>query len=235
MIDVAVAYGFGNENRYNLDTIPPNIQLSLYKYDLYLKYRDELTQNIIDSKTKVKVMHLPIDALRRDFDATYQMIADGIVDFGCKYYVIHPNKNIGDFVNNFMSAKLNAILCIENFQWRSKKEYRSPLYIIERCIQEQSPQLRMTLDTSHSEEVWFDHRIMPYILKHTSVIHLSNRAKGIGDHMPFNDSRGSLNLMAFINDLKRIHLWSGTIVLEYMEQYKDKIMKNYEFLQRLVA
>jgi hypothetical protein len=35
--------------------------------------------------------------------------------------------------------------------------------------------------------------------------------------------------------LKRLYKWNGVIVLEYMEQYQDKLLKNYELLKRLVA
>ena len=35
MTRVSISYGFGNENRYNLSTVPKNIQLALYKYELY--------------------------------------------------------------------------------------------------------------------------------------------------------------------------------------------------------
>lgn len=67
------------------------------------------------------------------------------------------------------------------------------------------------------------------------AIQLSNRTKGIGDHMPFNDARGKLNLVAFVNDLKKRYNWSGIIVMEHMEYYKDKTMKSYEYLKKLLA
>ena len=245
MIDVAISYGFGGENRYNLPKVPESIQLALYKYELYEKYKDELIKAVHDSGARVPVIHLPIDSLRRDIDDTIDIIKMGVQEFGCVNYVIHPNKFIQGFVDQYLKTPMKASnghsvkLCIENFQWRKNKVYRSPLQIIERLLNEGEYDKRqflgMVFDTSHTEEIWFDHRILPFILKHTNVIHLSNRAKGLSDHMPFNDPRGKLNLMQFVNDLKRRYKWNGVIVLEYMEQYQDKLLKNYELLKRLVS
>ena len=235
MIEPAISYGFGNENKYNLSRIPESIQLALYKYDLYIKRKDEIWKSILEAETKVPVIHLPIDSLRRDFNDTFQIIKDGFDLVGCTHFVIHPNKKIKEFIEAFLQSKLNVKLCIENFQWKKKKVYRSPLEIIERCIEEGEYNLSTTFDTSHAESIWFDHRIMPYLLKHISIIHLSNRAKDIGQHMPFNSPKGELNLVKFIRDLKHTYNWSGKIVLEYMEEYKDKTLKNYEYLKRLVT
>lgn len=238
MIDVAISYAIGEENRYSLPKIPDSIQLALYKYDLYIKYKDELWKEICDNNVNVRTIHLPIDSLTRDFKDTYQIMIDGLMDFGCTHYIVHPNKFIQDYIDGFLKLNLNVKLCIENFQWRAKKVYRTPLNIIERILEQDEDggrqNLSMTLDTSHTDTVWFDYHIMPFILKYASVIHLSNRAKDHGNHMPFNSSKGELNLVTFVNDLKK-YGWEGIIVLEYLYKYQDKLFKNYHYLKRLVS
>jgi hypothetical protein len=92
----------------------------------------------------------------------------------------------------------------------------------------------MTIDTSHIEDVWFDHRIMDYLLKFTKVIHLSNRAKGLGSHLPFNHTDGEINLISFVKELKYRYKWSGTIVLEYMPDYHTKLIKNCKYVEKLL-
>jgi hypothetical protein len=92
----------------------------------------------------------------------------------------------------------------------------------------------MCIDTSHIEETWFDYKIMYKLLQFTSVIHLSNRAKGVGQHMPFNSEKGELNLVGFVRDLKHRYNWNGKIILEYMAEYQDKIEKNANYVKRLV-
>jgi len=153
--------------------------------------------------------------------------------FHCHKYVIHPNKGIENFINLYKNSGVAAQLCIENFQYRKKKEFRTPLQIIDACLR-YGDQFKMTFDTSHSEKIWFDHKIMPYLLKYTSVIHLSNRAPGIGSHMPFNSPKGELNLVGFVRDLKYRYNWHGDIILEYMSEYQDKLRKNYHYLKRLL-
>jgi hypothetical protein len=95
--------------------------------------------------------------------------------------------------------------------------------------------MAMTLDTTHIEDVWYDHKIIRFLLQYTSVIHLSNRASGIGEHLPFNHVKGELPLIKFVRELKYQYKWSGDIVLEYMPEYHDKLIKNAKYLERLLA
>lgn len=239
MIEVAVSYGFGEENRYNLENVPPSIQLSLYKYDLYEKYKDQIWKAIEENKTKVHAIHLPIDSLKRDYEDTHNIMVDGLRNVGCTKYVIHPNRFVKSYIDVFLQTGINVQLCIENFQWRKKKEIRSPLEIVETCLDvvtyEHQHNLRMTFDTSHADDIWFDHKILPFLLSYTAIIHLSNRSRKFGPHMPFNSPKGELNLVRFVHELKHRYKWNGIIVLEYMEQYSDKLMKNYEYLKKIVS
>ena len=73
---------------------------------------------------------------------------------------------------------------------------------------------------------------MPSLLKHTSVIHLSNQSKekAIGKHLPFNDPRGMFNLVGFVRDLKYRYKWEGDLVLEYMPEHKHRLIKNRDYI-----
>lgn len=231
MIRVSISYGFGEDNRYNIDNIPENIQWALYKYEMFQETDlDFLERNNVN----VNVVHLPLDTLRRDVGEIIDLMnhINGVVK--TKKFVIHPNKFIISFLDYFieyMGEYPRYKLCVENFQWRKKKQLRSPLEILDWCIQ--YPQhIGMCLDTSHTEETWFDHKIITHLLRpHTQVIHLSNRnKKERKQHMPFNTGRGDLNLMAFVNHLKFIK-WNGDHVLEYLPEYRDKLYKNQKFLE----
>jgi hypothetical protein len=236
MIRVGVSTGFGKENRYELQNIPPDIQLACYKYDLYKPQEERIISTLKGTGTNVLTVHLPLDAVKRE---NPQEIIDMIElhhkTFGCTDFVIHPNKGFKNFMfYYFENTPRDRLyhLCIETFQWRTKKELRSPLEIMEYCIR--YPDFRMCIDTSHIEETWFDYKIMYKLLQFTSVIHLSNRAKGVGQHMPFNSEKGELNLVGFVRDLKHRYNWNGKIILEYMAEYQDKIQKNANYVKRLV-
>ena len=230
MIRVSISYGFGEENRYNLQNIPENIQLALYKYDTYSESNLHLLEK---NNINVNVVHLPLDTLKRD---AFEMVEfmDTIHNItNVKKFVIHPNKNIKSFMHFWIEHQgeyPRYQLCIENFQWRKKKEMRSPLAIMPYAIQFPN-HIRICLDTSHTEEIWLDHKILYTLLPYISVIHLSNRnKKERTQHMPFNSGKGDLNLMGFVNHLKFIK-WNGDIVLEYMPEYREKLIKNYYFLE----
>jgi hypothetical protein len=237
MIEVAISYGFGEDNRYRLEEIPPQIQLASYKYDPLMRNLLPITNALLEAKTDLQVVHLPLNTLNEPVGDILDVIFHFNQVFACEHFVIHPNKGIEDFLWYYLEhkqvkGKYDYSLCIETFQWRAKKKIRSPLDIMEWCIQ--YPEFSMCVDTSHIEELWFDHKIMRSLLKYTSVVHLSNRAKGHGSHMPFNSPHGDLNLVRFVKDLKHLYNWNGIIVLEYMPEHQHKLLKNYYYIKRLL-
>jgi sugar phosphate isomerase/epimerase len=231
MIQVSVSYGFGEDNRYNLENIPDNIQWALYKYEMFKETDLEFLER---NNINVNVVHLPLDTLKRDIGDMLDLMNLINKKVKTRKFVIHPNKFIISFLDYFvdyMGEYPRYQLCVENFQWRKKKELRSPLEILEWCIKYPN-HIGMCIDTSHTEETWFDHKIITHLLiPHTKVIHLSNRNDAERkQHMPFNTGNGNLNLMGFINHLKFIK-WKGDLVLEYMAEYREKLYKNYFFLK----
>ena len=235
MINVCISYGFGDGNRFQQENIPDKIQLAIWKYGVFMELKDDALKAIEKHGTDVRVIHLPLDTLSQDISDIDKLIEFGFTKLGCQKYVFHPNKNSLQFIDHFMKRwSPFCQLCIETFQWRKKIQIRGPLEILEFCIQSY-PTLAMTIDTSHIETIWFDHRIMPMLLKYTTVLHLSNRAKGVGSHLPFNSEKGELKLVGFVRDLEHRYNWSGDLVLEYMPEYKDKLWKNKQYIERLLA
>jgi hypothetical protein len=228
---ISISYGFGENNRYNIEKIPENIQWAIFKYEMF---RDDDLAFLEQSNINVNVVHLPLDSLKQDPGNIMDMMYKIHEAVGTRKFVIHPNKFILSFVDHFienLGEYPRFKLCIENFQWRKKKVLRTPLDIFNLCIQ--NPQhIGICLDTSHAEEMWLDPKILHTILRpYTEVIHLSNRnKKERKQHMPFNSSKGDLQLMGFVNYLKNIK-WNGDLVLEYMPEYQNKIYKNYHFLK----
>jgi len=244
-IDVSVSYGFGGDNRYN-DTgvIPPKIQLALYKYELYMEQKKDIFKEISRNHTHVQIAHMPLDFLRHDPKLMIDMIKELRDEVGAFKFIVHPNKGITNFLGHFLGEDIwDVQLCIENFPWRKKKELRNPLKIIEsmynfRCgsLLSNTPGdlLKMCLDTSHTDIIYFDYQLMSYILPYTSVIHLSNR-EGRNQHLPFNTWKGDLNLVGFVKELKNRYKWSGDFVLEYMPEYRHKLHQNVKYIKKLLG
>jgi hypothetical protein len=235
MIKTSISYGFGPDNRYKLKTIPVDIQLAIYKYQLWEDHRDDIMNQLYQNNIRVNAIHLPLDSMRQPAEKILDLIGVTESNLFCKKFVIHPNKGIGVFIQSFLNTSIDAQLCVENFQHRKKKEFRNILYIIEKCIKYNTDRVKVCLDTSHTEEHWFHPHIMPYILKYVSVIHLSNRKRGQGSHLPFNMQNGDLNLVGFVKELKKRYRWKGDIVLEYMPEYHHKLYRNYDYLTRLIT
>ncbi len=240
-INVSISCGFGSDNRYNIyGRIPQSIQLALYKYELYEQQKKKIFKAISKSHTHVRVVHMPLDFLRHDPQLMFDMIKELRDEVGCYTYVVHPNKLIKQFLLAFLKQHMmDVTLCIENFQWRKKKELRNPLKMIEyiNLMKEEHEyvdrRLRLCLDTSHTDEIWFEYQLMYFLLPYTEVIHLSNR-EGKKQHLPFNTGKGDLNLVGFVKDLKGRYNWSGSIVLEYMPEWRHKLIPNADYIKRLL-
>lgn len=237
----SISYGFGLENRYNLNSIPKNIQLAVYKSEQFWEKSQTIVEQLKENDISVNVVHLPLDTLRQEPDDIFKMIDFLHSSTECRKFVIHPNKLIKNFLSYYKESykdRSSIQLCIENFPWRKKKELRSPLEIIgfiewleNRNVERN---LASTFDTSHAEKLWFDDRIMSYLLPYISVIHLSNRI-GRKQHLPFNISGGDLNLVGFVQKLRHKFHWNGDIVLEYMPEYHVKLFKNHQYLEKLIG
>lgn len=235
-MNVITSFSFFKSDRYEPENIiPKNIQLSLYKMELFSTNKDQILKSLDENNTNVRVLHLPIDCLRFESRNVFDLITLFKEKYQCRRFVIHPNRGINEFVYKYVAENKfrDAILCIENFPYKKRKVIRTPIEIIELCSKFLN--IRMTFDTSHADKIWFSHMILPTILKYTEVIHLSNRNEiEKKQHLPINSPEGDLNINKFLNDLK-MNRWDGDVVLEYMPEYSNKLEKNAIFVKRLLG
>jgi len=233
IIRPAVSFGITNKDSLErLKKISVPIQLSVFKLEIYEEFKKKVIKIIKDNKIQVNVVHLPVDLLSQEPESTIEMMEFLNNELLCEKFVIHPNRGVVQFLHYFINKKRSCYqLCIENFPWRRKKELRSPLVIHDIC--KTSDILKIAFDTSHAEEVWFDHKVFKYLVDKISVIHLSNRV-GKKQHQPFNKVNGDLQLVSFVKQLKKIFNWDGDIVLEYMPEYSSYLYRNLDYLERLI-
>lgn len=236
MINTSISFGIENdeslERLRNFCFLNIPIQLSVSQSEFCVKFKDEIVSIIKDKNIQVRVVHLPIDCLSLKFNVIVELMDFFSYNIYSQKFVIHPNRGITKFINYFVACKKGYELCIENFMWKRKKELRSPLQIYNIC--QQSPNLKITFDTSHAKPVWFEHEIFSYFLPKISVVHLSNRVDRKG-HQPFSVKDGELNLVGFVGKLRKTYQWSGDIVLEYMSEYTEKLPKNWSHLNKLLG
>ena len=85
MIEVAISYGFGEENRYNLEEIPADIQLAIWRYERFKKDEERIVKALEKAETNVSVSSHAITSekgpdvscLRRKVWRTSQSYASG--------------------------------------------------------------------------------------------------------------------------------------------------------------
>lgn len=236
MITTSISYGFGNSNLDIINDIKFPVQLGLYRYEEWLKIKDDIVKKLKENKIDIRVVHLPIDSLRYTTGQILDIIDLFISDFGCSKYVIHPNKGIDTFLKEQDKKTISCMseICVENFPYKSKKSLRTPLHIHDFCNRYSN--VKLAFDTSHSDDIWFDYKTFGYLIDKISVIHLSNRIKSSNlIHTNFNIENGDINLVGFVNDLKKRYNWSGDIVLEYKSEYKQYLERNLKYVERLVG
>lgn len=236
MIISSISYGFGNSDLENISKIKHPAQVGMYKFEDWFRIKNDLIKKLKEHNVNVRVVHLPIDSLKYTTKEILDLAEEFMNECKCKKYVIHPNKGIEKFLEEQSRKTISSMIeiCVENFPYKSRKQLRSPLNIYEYC--RKFDNVRMTFDTSHADEVWFDYKIFAYFMNKISVIHLSNRRKSKKQiHTNFNMENADLNLVGFVKDLKKRYNWSGDIVLEYRNGFKQHLEKNIEYLKKLVG
>lgn len=243
MIQVGIGVGIGRprdiEFALEYARFGLGVQLSFFQPDVWHKhFRKTLIEFEKEGLTdKILAVHLPSrtpDFVEVEPGFAHTLVGDLTLLNEDVLLVIHPNVRIKDaLVTLAYELGVRQTICIENFQYRKKKELRTPLEISEYCI-EHDELFAMCFDTTHAEDYWYEYPLMDFILRRTKIIHLSNR-KGKEQHIPFNTGGADINLSAFVNDLIPRYKWKdGVIILEYMWEYKYKFWKNAEYILRLL-
>jgi hypothetical protein len=236
MITTAISYGVGNTNLDMLDEIEFPIQLGIYNYEAWVQIKHDLIKKLKETNINIRVVHLPINSLRYSTREILNIIDVFVTEFECDKFVIHPNKGIQQFLKEQSNTTISSMveISIENFPYKSRKALRTPLHIHDMCNLYSN--VKMTFDTSHADDIWFDYKIFSYLIDKISIIHLSNRIKTSNlIHTNFNIDNGDINLVGFVKDLRKRYNWSGELVLEYKSEYKHHLEKNFKYIERLIG
>jgi len=218
-------------DRYADIKVPVEVAVPYY-WDIYEPVRahlGEIAKKIKSYGTQVLSVHAvqaPITDER--FKAWGKETAEFAKALEATTITLHPNnvnkdkavqdeavKNLEYFGGLY---KNEVIFCIETFE--GKRRVFTPDEIV-------SLSLPMTLDTSHIRE---DEKIWSLLKGHKERIlnvHLSAR-EGAKQHLPIDD---------FCKDVVEYLIankWSGNVILEYLYEYHDQMLKDLEFLTHCV-
>ncbi|MBU4311253.1 MAG: sugar phosphate isomerase/epimerase [Candidatus Omnitrophica bacterium] len=213
--------------------IKVSVEVALpYYWDIYEPIRahlGEIAKKIKSYGTQVLSVHAvqaPITDER--FKAWGKEIAEFAKALEATTITLHPNnvnkdkavqdeavKNLEYFDGLY---KNEVIFCIETFE--GKRRVFTPDEIV-------SFNLPMTLDTSHIRE---DEKVWSLLKGHKERIlnvHLSAR-EGAKQHLPIDGF--CKDVVKYLVDNK----WSGNVILEYLYEYHDHMLKDLEFLTHCV-
>ena len=215
------------EERYTNLYVPVEVALPYY-WDIYEPVREhlaEIAEKIKSYGTKVLSIHAvqaPITDER--FRTWGKEIADFAKALGANTITLHPNnvnkdktvqdetlKNLDYFAGLY---KDEVIFCIETFE--GKRRVFTPDEIA-------SISLPMTLDISHiqdDEKVW---RLIKRYKERILNVHLSSR-EGARQHLPIDGF--CKEIVAYLVESK----WKGNVILEYLFEYHDRMLKDLESL-----
>lgn len=148
---------------------------------------------------------------------------------------LHPKYKIDLDYSGFNlmleNLPINLTIALENFPYKRKKTLRTPLDIVEVCTK--YSHFSMNFDLAHLQyyDLWLDDKILPHLLKHTSIIHLSNRSSG-KTHTPIKE--GDIDIEKFLKKLID-EKWNGNIFLEYGINWKDKLLKDLRWVENIIG
>lgn len=240
-----------NNNNFLKEYSGHNLQIEFYKKnDFDFARKSHLAQKLKEWNVKIISAHLPVDLDFKNLNeiqdhiiATYQEFLENnnaAMSFFQDNNIIntaltlHPKYKVDLDYSSFSimleNLPANITIALENFPYKRKKTLRTPLDIVEICAKYNH--FSMTLDLAHLQyhNLWLDDRILSHLLKYTSIIHLSNRSGG-KTHIPIKE--GDINIERFLNNLK-INKWNGDIFLEYRINYKDKLLKDLEWVKEFL-
>lgn len=219
------------EDRYANINVPVELALPYY-WDIYESVRahlSEIAEKIKSYGTEVLSVHAVQAPITDERFMTWgKEIADFTKDLGAKNITLHPN-NISKGKEDAQKAALrnleyfagiygnDIVFCIETFE--GKRRVLTPDKTVEF-------NLPMTLDTSHirdEEKIW---SLLENYRENILNIHLSAK-EGDRRHLPID------NFCKKIVEYLIENKWKGNVILEYLFEYHDQMLKDINLLKSL--
>lgn len=220
------------KERYANLSVPVEVALPYYG-DIYEPVRGHLTEiaeKIKSYGTEILSIHAVQSPITdKKFREWGREIADFAKVLGVKNITLHPNnikkkdgaqkearRNLAYFTGLYGSE---IVFCIETFE--GKRRVFAPDEIV-------SFNLPMTIDTSHirdNEKIW---RLVKNYQKNILNVHLSAR-EGSRQHLPIDNF--CKEIVSYLVESK----WEGNVILEYLFEFHDQMIKDLEFLKTAMS
>lgn len=211
-----------------------SLQLAFFQRKDFLKLDHSEIKDIYESlNIKVLTIHAPTTDV---FDEEFLEIVESIKKiYKVKVISIHPQRGdtnsalakLEEYEDFFRS--LDIILAYENFP--SPVSKRKWIYLPQDMYSKFNlPFLKLTFDTSHLDSPSECVKELNSVYDKVEVIHLSDRDSK-KQHLPLGE--GILPYKQFLNFLKEKD-FKGFVVLEYLEEFKARLIEDLKRVSRLL-
>lgn len=209
-----------------------NVELAFYELkDLYF------VGDLMDIDTKyVSSIHLPKGLLYSDYVNEGGVVKELAKNFNVDLFVVHPwSDDLDRVCRRLIEGEEGYCLCLEVF--RSKKSGKGNAFRLLADFGQylQTDWVGLCIDFSHLDLELCNWIVIRGFLPYTKMIHASCRVEK-QQHAPVFPIRGEwINAVSLISSILSVKdLKVREIVLEYMKQYKESLVKHSFWLQSYI-
>lgn len=209
-----------------------NVELAFYE----LKDLDFVDDLLDIDETYISSIHLPKGLVYSDYINEGGIVKNLASRFDVDLFVVHPWLEDLERVAKRLIDEERYCLCLEAFRARKQQVKGNPFYLLANFGKYfQSDWVGLCLDFSHLDAELCNWKIVKNFLPYAKMIHASCRI-GKQQHTPVFPIRGEwINAVSLIGQILSIKdLKIREIVLEYMKQYKENLVKHSFWLQSYV-
>lgn len=202
-----------------------NVHLSFYERESYDKYKYACA----DVAKYVTSVHLPKGLAVSEYSKS-GLVGEARGLFNVDLFNVHPwSRDLPTIVS--VVKQEGYTLCLEAF----KKGQGSPFWLLETFGEElRQDHLGLCMDYSHLELELANYSFLKNMLPYTKMIHASNRMKN-NQHLPVFHQGCDTNAQSYVSQLLDVKDFPvREIVLEYMSEYRDKLVKQFAWLNTII-
>lgn len=213
-----------------------------YKFNVELAFYEpkdlEYVGDLMDIPTEyISSIHLPKGLVYSDYFHDGGVVRDLKKRFDVDLFVVHPwSDDLDRICNRLVEGEEGYCLCLEAFGAKKQQAKGNPFYLLTNFGKYfQSDWVGMCLDFSHLDAEMCNWKIVKNFLPYTKMIHASCRIEK-QQHTPVFPIRGEwINAVSLIGSILSVKdLKVREIVLEYMKQYKESLVKHSFWLQSYI-
>lgn len=207
-----------------------------YKFNVELAFYElkdlDLVDGLLDIPSEyISSIHLPNGLTHKDYTDEAGIVKNLANMFEVDLFVVHPWAPDLMAIADAVVEEERYCLCLEAF--RSKKTGQgNPFRLLADFGKHfQTDWMGLCIDFSHLPDELSKYGVIKHLLPYTKMVHASGRVAGKQEHVPIFLHGAEMNAASVIGQMLAIkELRVREVVLEYMKQYKEYLVRNIFWL-----